>query len=63
MGSKALKARKEPPEHRYLPKVVIVPVGDRHIQPACSCGWKGALNYRTNAKDAWEEHRYGARTA
>ena len=57
--SQPLKRRKDTPEHRYLPKVVIVPHGMSWIRPACTCGWEGTQNDATNAKHAWRRHARG----
>jgi hypothetical protein len=68
--SKPLRAKRGPAEHKYLPKVTTgattaATAGNVqfYITPACTCGWSGETNYRTNAKDAWEDHRREHRPA
>lgn len=54
-----LKARKGTPEHKYLPKIITHSMGPPSIQPACTCGWVGQVNFRPSAKIAWKEHARG----
>lgn len=63
MTSRPIKRRKDAPEHKYLPKVVMHAMGPPSIAPACSCGWTGPVNFRPSAKITWKEHVHAARDA